>query len=69
MEYTLSWTWFELTTLVVIGTDWTDSCKSNYQMITAMTTPDLALSSSDITSHGQKDTYLMDFLFFYEEMQ
>jgi len=34
-----------------------------------MTAPDLALSSSDITSHGQKDTYLMDFLFFYEEMQ
>jgi hypothetical protein len=29
-EYTLSWTGFELTTLVVIGTDCTGSCKSNY---------------------------------------
>jgi hypothetical protein len=28
---------FELTTLVVIGTDCTGSCKSNYQMITTMT--------------------------------
>ena len=28
---------FELTTLVVIGTDCTDSCKSNYLTITAMT--------------------------------
>jgi hypothetical protein len=28
---------FELTALVVIGTDWTDSCKSNYNTIT--TTP------------------------------
>jgi hypothetical protein len=30
---------FELTTLVVIGTDCTDSCKPNYHMITTMTTP------------------------------
>ena len=30
---------FELTTLVVIGTDCTGSCKSNYQMITTMTAP------------------------------
>ena len=28
---------FELTTLVAIGTDCTDSCKSNYHMIMAMT--------------------------------
>ena len=34
-EYTLSWTGFELTTLVVIGTD----CKSNYHTITTMTAP------------------------------
>ena len=29
----------ELTTLVVIGTDCIDSCKSNYHMITTMTPP------------------------------
>ena len=30
---------FELTTLVVIDTDWTGSCKSNYQTITTTTAP------------------------------
>ena len=30
---------FELTTLVVIGTDCTGSCKSNYQTITTTTAP------------------------------
>jgi hypothetical protein len=30
---------FELTTLVVIGTDCIGSCKSNYHTITAMTAP------------------------------
>ena len=29
----LAWVGFELTTLVVIGTDFTDSCKSNYHTI------------------------------------
>jgi hypothetical protein len=38
-EYTSPWTGFELTTLVVIGTDWTGSCKSNYHMITTTTVP------------------------------
>ena len=36
---TLAWAGFELTTLVVIGTDCTGSCKSNYNMIMAMTAP------------------------------
>jgi hypothetical protein len=35
----LSWAGFELTTLVVIGTDCISSCKSNYHMITIMTAP------------------------------
>jgi len=39
IEYTSPRTGFELTTLVVIGTDCTGSCKSNYHMITTMTTP------------------------------
>jgi hypothetical protein len=34
-----AWTGFELTTLVVIGTDCMGSHKSNYLTITAMTTP------------------------------
>ena len=38
-EYTSPWTGFELTTLVVIGTDCTDSCKSNYHMVTITTAP------------------------------
>jgi hypothetical protein len=37
---------FELTTLVVIGTDCTGSCKSNYHMITTMTTPNKYLHES-----------------------
>ena len=39
MLYTSPWTGFELTTLVMIGTDCTGSCKSNYHMIMIMTAP------------------------------
>jgi len=35
----LAWTGFELTTLMVIGTDSTVSCKSNYHTITITTAP------------------------------
>jgi hypothetical protein len=31
--------WIKLTTLVMIGIDWTGSCKSNYQTITTATAP------------------------------
>jgi hypothetical protein len=34
LSHTSPWTGFELTTLVVIGTDCTGSCKSNYHTIT-----------------------------------
>jgi hypothetical protein len=37
VEYTSPWTGFELTTLVVICTDCTGSCKSNYCTITSTT--------------------------------
>jgi len=39
--YRVLWTWtgFERTTLVVIGTDCRGSCKYNYHMITTMTAP------------------------------
>jgi len=36
IEYTSQLAGFELTTLVVIGTDCTVSCKSNYHMITSL---------------------------------
>ena len=37
--YTSAWARFELTTLVLIGTDCTGSCKSNYLTITTTTAP------------------------------
>jgi hypothetical protein len=39
----LAWVGFELTTLMVIGTDCIDSCKFNYNMITATTVPIVSL--------------------------
>jgi hypothetical protein len=39
----LAWVVFELTTLVVIGTDCIGSCISNYHMITTMTAPRLCI--------------------------
>ena len=51
IEDTLPWTRFELKTSVVIGTDCTCSCKSNYHTITITTVPSF--------SHGQfKDKHL-----------
>ena len=35
----VTWAGFELTTLVVIGTDCTNSFKSNYHTVTTTTTP------------------------------
>jgi hypothetical protein len=52
MLYTSLWSRFELTTSVVIGTDCTGSCKSNYHMITTMTAPIIiAYMISYMTSH------------------
>ena len=39
MLYTSPWSWFDLTTSVVIGTGCIGSCKSNYHTITATTAP------------------------------
>ena len=39
IEYTLPWMGFKLTTLVVIDTDCTGSCKSNYHMIMTTMAP------------------------------
>jgi hypothetical protein len=41
IEYASPWMGFELTTLVVIGTDCTGSCKSNYHTIKTTTAPNL----------------------------
>jgi len=38
-EYTSPWTGFELTTLVLIGSDCTSSCKFNYHTITTTKAP------------------------------
>jgi hypothetical protein len=42
-KYPSPWTWFELTTLVVIGIDFTGSCKVNSHTITTMTCPFVSL--------------------------
>ena len=39
LEYTSPWVGFKLTTLVVIGTDFIGSCKSNYRTITTTLSP------------------------------
>jgi hypothetical protein len=39
LPYTLPWTGFELTVLVVIGTDYEGTCKFNYHWIAITTTP------------------------------
>ena len=39
IDYTLIWTGFELTTLLVIATDCTGSCKSNYHTTMTRTAP------------------------------
>ena len=41
IQYTSSWAGFEVTTLVVLGTDCTCSCQSNYQTITTTTASSL----------------------------
>ena len=43
MLYTSPWSWFELTTSVVICTDCIGSCKSKYHTITATTAPETFL--------------------------
>jgi hypothetical protein len=49
IKYTSPWVGFKFTRLVVIGTDCTGSCKSNYHTITT-TTASLIISKSAIKS-------------------
>ena len=53
----LIWTGFELTTLVVIGTDCVASYKSNYHMITATMTPIILASEKCQKSQFCKDPF------------
>ena len=55
----LAWTGFELTTLVVIGTDCIGSCKSNYHMITTTTTPNIDTGSFISTKFNLHITMLL----------
>ena len=55
----LAWVGFELTTLVVIGTDCIGSCKSNYHMITTTTTPNIDTGSFISTKFSLHITMLL----------
>ena len=57
IEYTSPWTGFELTTLVVIGTNCISSYKSNYHMITTTTSPTLLNDFVSICNLLWKYTY------------
>ena len=48
----------QITTVVVIGTDWTVSCKSNYHTITTMTSPQLVIYYC-LTIYVMKNNYIM----------
>ena len=65
--YSSLWTGIELTTVVVIGTDCTGSCKSNYHTITTTTTSqrNMAISCTntkrgDILHHTQNTPFNFD---------
>ena len=50
---TTPWSRFELTTSVVIGTDYIGSCKSNYHMIMATTAPTYKGTKLYVNIHSQ----------------
>ena len=54
MLYTSSWSRFELTTSVVIGTDCIGNYKSNYHKITATTTSRLVIGTSRTVGSAKK---------------
>ena len=67
IEYTSPWTGFELMTLVVIDTDYTDSCKSDYHTITTMMAPcfffiDQWLTQNTYGRHTAKSNFLLIFI-------
>jgi hypothetical protein len=52
IKFTLSWAGFERTTLVVIETDCTGSCKSNYHTISYRHTKNFITSIVDVKHHN-----------------
>jgi hypothetical protein len=61
----LAMNWFELTTLVVIGTDCTGSCKSNYHAITITTAPSIFCCSSGVPTFFPNMNFYLLIFFFY----
>jgi len=51
---------FDLTTLVVIGTDYTGSCKSNYYAISTTTAPSQHVDISRLIINREKRTPRVD---------
>ena len=58
MLYTSPWTGFELTTLVVIGADYTGRCKSNYHMITTKTIRTFVYKADQATKEEYWNYYI-----------
>jgi hypothetical protein len=67
MLYTSPWSRFELTTLVVIGTDFIGSCKFNYHTITATTARNNDLLSIVATSSLFTLSVIPVFLYKHEQ--
>ena len=75
IEYTSPWAEFEPKTLVVIGTDFISSCKSNYHTITATTASQcviiiqpkhMALIFSNFTNYAFQVWHILVFCNLYE---
>ena len=68
IEYTSQWVGFELTTLVVIGTDCTDSCKSNYHTKTTTTAPKyniiIIIQTINTTDHRISYMYYLIYMYY-----
>ena len=62
IEYTSPWAGIELTSVVVMGTDRTGSCKSNYHMITTTKAQKLSwhMFSYERKIYTQRSTYCWD---------
>jgi hypothetical protein len=50
-----TWVGFELTTLMVIGTDCMGSCKSNYNTITTTAAPNNTMTKRKMTSNNTQN--------------
>jgi hypothetical protein len=70
--YTSPWSRFELTTSVVIGTDCTCSCQSNYHTITTTTSPITCVNNDNLIREMSNVLYFLNELqisTYFEEQQ